>query len=337
MPYTVAIAGSTTHTLLCAEMIAEDTRFKIAWVLTPSPKHQGRSQVIVENPLHSWTTQHKIKTILVSQKIDKEIKSQLPSVLPDFLLVVDFGYYIPDWLIKLPKIAPLNIHPSQLPRWRGSSPGQFVIINGENKSGVSLIMLAKEMDAGDTYAQLGFDVQASWSSLEYYKTSFELIAPKLADLIESIAQAQLLPKSQFVDSATPQLPTPLARKLTREDGFIEPNTLQQVLKAEFDFNHLTKETLELCAPKSSSDHSSFACSAPLLMSILELSNPGDQPILLNRTIHGLSPWPGVWTVLGDKRLKLLKSHLDKDSRKIVLDLVQEEGKTPSQKSTLLGT
>jgi methionyl-tRNA formyltransferase len=44
------------------------------------------------------------------------------------LLVVDFGYLIPTWLLQLPAIAPLNIHPSELPKWRGSSPGQFALL-----------------------------------------------------------------------------------------------------------------------------------------------------------------------------------------------------------------
>lgn len=294
----IALAGSTERTVICADAIISDERFEVPWVLTPSPRIVGRKKKLTQNPLHKWAQEHKIATTLVEKKINEEVKnSVMVAGNTDFLLVVDFGYMIPQWLLELPKIAPLNIHPSLLPRWRGSSPGQFVLLYGEKESAVTLMVMNEGLDSGPIITQLPFTVQENWTQLEYYLYSFGLIKEKLADLLADFAEGELTATPQPTNS-----PTPVARRLTREDGFIEWSALHDALQG--------KETSHL---------------NPLLAEALS-AHPNSIN-LIHAAQLALSPWPGLWTLVNNQRMKILSCHVEHGS--LVLDQVQLEGKQPA--------
>ncbi len=212
----VALAGSTKYTAQCAEAIASNPNFSLTTIVTPVAKPAGRKKVLEENPLAKFAQQTNIPITYISEKITEETKAALEQQpQPDFLLVVDFGYWIPTWMQAWPKVKSLNIHPSALPRWRGSSPGQFVLLNGEKESAVSLIEVISDMDAGDIYWQKPFTVEPTWTQTEYYDHAFDLAANELPNLLEHIHADKLQPTPQPKES-----PTPVARKLTKADGFV---------------------------------------------------------------------------------------------------------------------
>ena len=130
--YRIGLAGSTPFTVALAEQLQFDDRFTICWGLSPDTKYVGRKQEQVDNPLHLWCIHRNISSVRIANKIDQKVKQEIEAlqIEVDVLLVVDFGYYVPQWLLELPKVAPLNLHPSMLPEWRGSSPGQAVLLSG---------------------------------------------------------------------------------------------------------------------------------------------------------------------------------------------------------------
>src|SRR5258708_7726522 len=121
--YRIAIAGSTQHTVQCAEALFASPEFEITWILTPQPRLLGRKQILTKNPLHLFAEEHHVPLILLENTIDAAIQHRILTMnsaqAVDFLLVIDFGYLIPDWLLDLPAIAPLNVHLSALPAGRG--------------------------------------------------------------------------------------------------------------------------------------------------------------------------------------------------------------------------
>lgn len=297
-PYTVAIAGSTEHTLMCAQVLQKSPEFQLLWALTPAPKPVGRMQTITENPVQSWSQGNNIQTFLINTRIDDETKAQIQentamSGKPDFLLVVDFGYLVPDWLLQLPAIAPLNIHPSELPRWRGSSPGQFVLLYGERTSAVTLMQMNAGLDTGPLIHQEKFVVDSSWTQTEYYNESFRLICPLLAEKIISFAQNGLV-KPQATIS-----PTPIARRLKKDDGFIEWKDLTVSKMTDNALIRVARQT----------------------------TGQTLQEVII-QAIRAFSPWPGVWTVIqtskGEKRMQIQAAHLD-TNKQVVLDQVKIEG------------
>lgn len=305
----IAIAGSTERTVMCADALFSDQRFTIPWILTASPKLVGRKQVLTANPFDSWGNNHSIQRILIEKKINDETQNHIEAAEKiDILLVVDFGYLIPKWLLQLPAIAPLNIHPSLLPRWRGSSPGQFVLLYGEKNSAVTLMVMDEALDQGPVITQLPFNVDDKWTQQEYYQTSFSLICEQLSDLIFDFAQNKLSASDQPLTS-----PTSVARRLNREDGFIGWQAIKTALEGSFL-------------------HNSIATLSPLLAEAKK-AHP-DLLSLISHSCRALSPWPGLWTIVptakGERRLKILRCHQEATPQpKLILDFVQLEGKEPT--------
>lgn len=228
--HTIAIAGSTQRTAQVARTLSNDPRFSVALIVTPQPREVGRKKVLTNNPLHQFAESDDIPTVLVDKKLDVEVREKIESHFQktpfDFLLVVDFGFLVPKWLLELPKIAPLNIHPSLLPRWRGASPGQYVLLHGETESAVTLMIMNERMDEGPILAQLPFAVKPTWTQTEYYQHAFDLICEQLGDLIEQFAQGKITPQTQPAES-----PTVTADRLSKEVSFRDWAVIQEALIA----------------------------------------------------------------------------------------------------------
>ncbi len=217
MTYSIAIAGTTDRTKLCAETLLEHPSFEVSFIITPDAKPIGRQQLLTSNPLKKFADSNQIPTVLIKNKIDESIKNKiLAHKKPNFLLVVDFGYLVPEWLLDLPQIMSLNIHPSALPKWRGSSPGQFVLLSGDTASAVSIIQMTTQFDQGPIVWQEEFEVDQNWTQTEYYKHSFQLATQSLTNVILKLAEKKITPIPQPITS-----PTPVAKKINKNDAFIE--------------------------------------------------------------------------------------------------------------------
>jgi methionyl-tRNA formyltransferase len=302
---TIGIAGSTSHTVQCVEALVESGKFSISWILTPPPKPIGRKQVLTKNALHLFAEQNEIPVIFVEKKIDQETEDQIKKFEhPAFLLVVDFGYLLPSWLLEWPKIAPLNIHPSALPQWRGSSPGQFVLLHGNHTSAVTLMLMDKGMDTGPILWQEPFSVEPNWTQTEYYHFSFDLMGKILSQKIVDFAEGKIQPQSQPAES-----PTEVARRLTKDDGFVR----WKVIAAAIGLSQ---------TPSSDEKPTST-----LLTSVFE--HVGSWPKVIVQGTKALTPWPGVWTIIstpkGQKRLNIIEASLDPQRQILKLDRVKIEG------------
>lgn len=295
----VIVAGSTERTLLCAKSLANDPRFEITGVLTPSPKPTGRKQIVTKNSMHQWAEESKIPVLLIEKKIDEGIRQTLSTghwaLSPDFLLVVDFGYIVPQWLLDIPTIAPVNIHPSDLPKYRGSSPGQFALTFGEKESAVTIMVMDAKLDHGPIITKIPFSVAADWTAPDYYAHAFLLATQDLPEILLKYSRDRLSTTQPDVS------PTPTARMLTRNDGFVPYTSLKALL------NHETP-------------------SEPI--AFLEKYQQTTNNENVYNLWRGLTPWPGLWTLVDGKRMKLLTFHMD--GEKLYLDQVQIEGENPKK-------
>ncbi len=316
MKYKIAIAGSTQNTIKMAEAIAADPRFEISFTLSPTPKLIGRKQILTKNPLHLWSEKKQLKTFLVDKKIEKTMLEEFAAIGEiDFLLVVDFGYLIPKWLLTLPKIAPLNIHPSLLPKWRGSSPGQFCLLFQDlnefgHESAVTLMIMSEGMDEGPIIAQLPFEIEKKWTQVEYYEHAFELMGEKLADLIGDFATKKIQAQNQPAQSSTIA-----ARRLSKDDSFMDWKNLKQLMAGQ------KIDQAEILPNLFKDDE---------VKQFFE--DKTSQIKLVSNASKAFSPWPSLWTLIptnnGERRMKILDCHLEKEC--LVLDQVQIEGKNPSK-------
>ncbi|MCL2109975.1 hypothetical protein FWH30_00050 [Microgenomates group bacterium] len=307
--YTVIIAGSSHNSLAATQSLLNNPHFAVVSILTPAPKPAGKKQLLINNPLHQFALENNIPLWLITNRLKDLQETILTTSPPDFLFVVDFGYFIPSWLLNWPKIAPLNLHPSALPKYRGASPGQFVILHDERESALTLMKLNSQLDQGDIIYQHFFSVNECWRAADYYQHAFNKNNLSLINQAILDFAAQKI-TSQPQPTATP---TPLARELTKNDGFIPLDILFAALDPSQSFSQIFP---------SFDSQQSLPSNPP--SSLISAS-----PRAIDRAVHAFYPFPIVWTLIptsqGPKRVKLLNSAIS-SSNKLLLTQVQLEGK-----------
>ncbi|TNK88693.1 methionyl-tRNA formyltransferase, partial [Mycoplasmopsis pullorum] len=116
-----------------------------------------------------------------------EIYDELVELKPDLLLTCAFGQYIPQKVLDIPKYA-LNIHGSLLPKYRGAAPIQYSLLNGDTQTGISLMFMTKQMDAGDVIFQAKLDIDLKDTSDSLFVKMCDLATQNITHWLNKIAQ-----------------------------------------------------------------------------------------------------------------------------------------------------
>jgi len=228
---------------------------EIVAVVTQSPKPVGREKVLTYSAVDKWA-------------FKKHIPRNFDYVdLPegDLGVCASFGMIIPEKVLNHFKFGILNIHPSLLPNFRGSSPIQSTLITGTNPTGVSIIKMDEKMDHGPVLTQFKEDVLENDTNETLRARLFKKSADVLIEMIPAYIDGKIKLKPQDQSKAT------LTKIISRQDGFVD-----------LDKN---------------------------------------DPIIIERKFRAYTPWPGIWTLVNGKRLKILEFKNEPIT-------VQLEGKKP---------
>ncbi len=171
-----------------------DADFEIVAVVTKPDSAQGRGKKIQSHPIKEIALAANIP-VWQPEKV-LEISDNIKSLQSPVGILVSYGNIIPDSILDLFKPGIINIHPSLLPKYRGPSPIESAILNGDSQTGVSIMKLTKEMDAGPIYSQIKIDLKNDEYSEDLYETLAKKGAELLIDILPSILDEQL--------QATPQ-------------------------------------------------------------------------------------------------------------------------------------
>ena len=123
--------------------------YEIAGVFTQPDKAKGRGMELSFSPVKQLALEHAIPVFQPAKMRDGTALQMLKNLEPDLVVVVAYGRILPDDLLAIPPLGTINVHGSLLPKYRGAAPIQWSVLNGEDKTGVSTMYLASEMDAGD--------------------------------------------------------------------------------------------------------------------------------------------------------------------------------------------
>ena len=125
-----------------------ENNFKIEYVVTQPPKPSGRGKKTNFSPVHEWSKKNNFNIFFPKDVNDKTFIKSIEKIKVDFFVVVAYGQKISKELLMIPKQMCLNVHTSLLPKWRGASPIQSSIKNGDRETGVSIIKMTENLDAG---------------------------------------------------------------------------------------------------------------------------------------------------------------------------------------------
>jgi len=130
------------------EALINSAKFNIELVITQPDRPVGRKQELQKSPVKLIAEKHSIKV----DQPEKLKEYTLPEDI-DLSIVCEYGLIIPKRIVEAPKFGTINVHPSLLPKYRGASPIQSVLINGEVETGVSIMLMDEKMDHGPILRQ----------------------------------------------------------------------------------------------------------------------------------------------------------------------------------------
>ena len=134
-------------------------------IITAIDTRQGRGLVLTPSPVKVWAEQHGIPC-LQPEKIDSIFIKRLETYDLELGIVAAYGKILPKELLQLFPKGVLNVHPSLLPKYRGSSPIEGALLTGDSETGVSIMLLDEEMDHGPILSQEKFVVPSKMNSPE---------------------------------------------------------------------------------------------------------------------------------------------------------------------------
>lgn len=185
-------------------------------IVTQPDKPVGRKQTITAPPTKIWGT---INNVDISQpETLKNVPEELTTDRFDFFVVASYGKIIPQAILDLPKLGTLNIHPSILPKYRGASPLEYTILNGDSETGVTIMLMDAKMDHGPILNITKYEIPNpnTITYPELLKTLAELGANSLAGIIPEFVSGQIKPQEQNHDQAT------YTKLIKKTDGEINP-------------------------------------------------------------------------------------------------------------------
>ena len=122
---------------------------EVVAVVTQPDKPKGRGKEIHMSPVKECALQHNIPVYQPVRARDEAFVEEMRALNPDAMVVIAFGQILPKSLLDLPKYGCVNIHASLLPKYRGAAPIQWAVINGDEETGITTMMMDVEMDTGD--------------------------------------------------------------------------------------------------------------------------------------------------------------------------------------------
>lgn len=246
--YKVIFMGTPDFAVPGLKALFQDRRFEIAAVVTQKDKSVGRNHEKVFPAVKKAALELGLP-ILQPQKV-KNIATKLKSFEPDFIVVIAYGQILNEEVLNIPKIACINVHASLLPKYRGSACLQAPILNGDDRTGVTIMLMAKGLDTGDILRQGEIPLKGD-ESLEFiHDTLSKLGATLLGDTLIDFAKKRISPVKQDNSLSS------YVKEIEKKDG-------------EIDWD---KDAIET-----------------------------------ERQLRAFTPWPGAFTYLEGKMLKIIKA------------------------------
>jgi len=290
----IIFIGTSEFGAIILDKLAKND-FKPILVITTPDKPVGRKQVLTPSPVKVMAQKRKIP-VEQPDKI-RNLKLEIRNLKPDLGIVAAYGNLIPKDILDIPKYGFINVHPSLLPKYRGPSPIQTAILNGDKETGVSIILMDEKMDHGPILAQRElkfsiFPLGSRWDPTGSQRDNFSTRIPLGS---YGIPEGQFSNKSQTSNSKITY--KELHNKLAKLGTELLIKTIPKWIKGEI---------------KPIPQDESKATYTKILKKEdgrLDWRKTAEE---IERQIRAFDPWPGsftFWPVLKDTliRVKILKA------------------------------
>ncbi|KKR69816.1 MAG: Methionyl-tRNA formyltransferase [Candidatus Nomurabacteria bacterium GW2011_GWB1_40_7] len=218
--------------------ILKENGYLPSLIVTSPDRPQGRKMLIAPPPAKIWAIENNIPYIQPESLNQKEIWNVLRTLgrsdgdgqrkfsaenfsgeqnVPDFFLVVAYGKIIPEDILNMPKLGSINVHYSLLPKYRGASPVESAILNGDTKTGVTIQKMEYKMDSGPIIATEETEIAPDEKAPDLRQRLTEIGGKLLLKTLPEFINGKTLEIKQDENEAT------FCKKIKKEDGLIDLN------------------------------------------------------------------------------------------------------------------
>ena len=187
----------------------------VALVISQPDRPAGRRRKLTPTPIGQWATDHDLPLVKTDQANAPDVLEQVDAADADAMVVVAFGQYLRPELVDLPRLGAMNLHASLLPRWRGASPINATLLNGDREAGNTAIRIARKMDAGAMLGQQAIPIDPMETAGELHDRLARLGPTLVLNVLSGLDAGTVAEIEQDHDAAT------LAPKLCRDDGWVD--------------------------------------------------------------------------------------------------------------------
>lgn len=195
----IVFMGTPDFSVPCLQRLIADGE-EIVGVFTQPDKPKGRGYELTPPPVKVEALKHNIPVFQPKSMRDGEALKILETLQPDLNVVVAYGKILPPEILYFPKYNSINIHASILPKYRGAAPIQWVILNGEEKTGVTAMQMDDGIDTGDMLLKAELPIPPNMTGGELHDALSELGAQVLSDTLKALKNGDLHPTKQTGES-----------------------------------------------------------------------------------------------------------------------------------------
>ena len=145
----ILYAGTPNSSAEILKYLAQNDSIKVKGVITQPDKAGKRGKKLNDSPVSLMANSYDLDLFKPHKLNNKDFKEKIKILEVDFLIVVAYGKILPKWLLELPSVSSINIHFSLLPKYRGASPIQSALLNGDKETGITFIEMSEKLDSGN--------------------------------------------------------------------------------------------------------------------------------------------------------------------------------------------
>ncbi|MBR2909716.1 MAG: methionyl-tRNA formyltransferase [Clostridia bacterium] len=199
------------------------SRHEVIAVVTQMDKPSGRGNKLTPSPVKEYALKNKIK-VLQYEKISRDGLEELKSLQPDLMITAAYGQILSQAIIDIPKFGIINVHGSVLPKYRGASPVQTAVLNGDEETGITIMQTEAGLDTGDILSVIKTKIGENETSGELMQRLAVLGSDLLLETLDKIEDGTVTRAKQQHADAT------ITKKINKDECIINWNKSAKQIK-----------------------------------------------------------------------------------------------------------
>ncbi len=184
-------------------------------VVTQPDRPKGRGQKLMPPPVKELALRHNIPVLQPQKVREPSVVEQLRELRPDVIVVVAFGQILPKALLEIPPCGCINVHASLLPRYRGAAPLNWCIVNGEQETGVTTMLMDVGLDTGPMLLKRSTPIDENEDIVALHDRMSVMGSELLSETLDGLLAGTIVPQEQDGSQSC------YAAMLKKEDGLME--------------------------------------------------------------------------------------------------------------------